>query len=284
MNFLKPFRAGKKSKIVSLIAGAIVSAVILLWLFGKTGGLFVIRENKESPAPQNTFYGEPEKTKEALPEKSPAYEKPPEKEDPPKAEEDLPEKDVLLDAPFTSQAPFRNWKDPKQQDGCEEASALMAVAWTRGIDLTPEYALEEILAISDYEEKTYGNYQDTDAEDTAQRIFREYFKYDNIEVRHSISAGDIKKELFRGNLIIVPVNGRKLGNPYYTPLGPLEHNLVIRGYDAAKKEFITNDPGIMRGKNYRYKESVLEKALQDYPTGHHEPIIAGKTAMIVVKK
>lgn len=196
----------------------------------------------------------------------------------------LAEKDVLLDVPFTAQAPFGDWKDPRQQDGCEEASALMAMAWVRGEKLTRQKALSGIIAISDYELKTYGNFHDTDAEDTAERIFKGYLGYDKIEVRYGIGTQDIKTELLRGSLVIVPVNGRKLGNPYYTPPGPLEHNLVIRGYDAAKKEFITNDSGTRHGENYRYSESVLEKSLQDYPTGHHEPITENKTAMIVVKK
>jgi len=196
----------------------------------------------------------------------------------------LPEKSVLLDVPFTSQAPFRNWKDPRQQDGCEEAAALMAVAWARGESLTPGKSLDEILAISKYQEQNYGNFHDTDAENTAEIIYRGYFGYGNIEVRHQIGIEDIKQELFKGNLVVVPTNGRKLGNPYYTPPGPLEHNLVIRGYDPVKKEFITNDPGIMSGGKYRYKESVLAKALLDYPTGYHEPVVEGRTAMIVVKK
>lgn len=204
---------------------------------------------------------------------------------PPKEPEKiLAEKDVLLDVPFTAQAPFGDWKDPKQQDACEEASVLMAMAWAKGIDLTPEYSLKEIIALTDYEQKTYGNFHDTDAEDTATRIFKGYFGYKNTEVIHGIRANDIKEELFKDNLVIVPVNGRKLGNPYYTQLGPLEHNLVIRGYDAGKNEFITNDSGTRRGENYRYKESVIENALQDYPTGYREPITEKKTAMIVVKK
>ncbi len=196
----------------------------------------------------------------------------------------LPEKDVYLDVPYTSQAPFGNWKDPKQQDGCEEASALMAAAWAKGEKLTPKKSLEEILAIADYEEDNYGNYHDTDAEDSADIIYRGYFKYYNIEVRHQIGAEDIKQELFRGNLVVVPANGRKLGNPRYTQPGPLEHNLVIRGYDSQKKEFITNDPGILYGENYRYKEKVLAGALSDYPTGYKEPVIPGKTAMIIVRR
>jgi SanA protein len=197
-------------------------------------------------------------------------------------EEIIEEKNVLLVVPFTSQAPLGNWSDSRKQDGCEEAAAIMAMAWVVEEKLTPEIADERINKISAFEEKAYGNFYDTNADDTAERIFKGYFKYDNVQVKHDINKEDIKKELFKGNLVIVPTNGQKLGNPYYTPPGPITHNLVIIGYDILKKEFITNDPGTRRGEKYRYNEDVLEGALFDYPTGYHEEVKEIKTAMIVV--
>lgn len=196
----------------------------------------------------------------------------------------LEEKNILLNAPFVSQAPFGNWSDPRKQDGCEEAAAIMAMAWVNNRKLTSQMADEKIDEISVYEEKMYGNSRDTNAQDTAQRIFKGFFKYDNIEVKHGITKENIKQELFSGNLVIVPTNGRLLNNPNYTFPGPATHNLVVIGYDAGKKEFITNDPGTRRGEKYRYNEDVLENALSDYPTGNHEKIEEIKTAMIIVWK
>ncbi len=199
--------------------------------------------------------------------------------------DDLPkEKDVLLEVPFTSQAPFVNWNDARKQDGCEEAAVIMAMAWVNDEKLTPKIADEKINEISAFEKKMYGSFYDTNADDTAKRIFKEYFKYDNIEVEHNIDKENIKKELFKGNLVIVPVNGRKLGNPYYTPPGPVTHNLVVIGYDILKKEFITNDPGVGCGEKFRYGENILESALLDYPTGFHETVERKETAMIIIKK
>lgn len=198
--------------------------------------------------------------------------------------EDIEEKNVLLNAPFISQAPFGNWSDPRKQNGCEEAAAIMAMAWVNNKKLTSQMADEKIDEISAYEEKMYGNSRDTNAQDTAERIFKEFFKYDNIKVKHGITKENIKQELFKSNLVIVPTNGRLLNNPNYTFPGPATHNLVIIGYDAGKKEFITNDPGTRRGEKYRYNEDVLENALSDYPTGNHEKIEEIKTAMIIVWK
>lgn len=192
---------------------------------------------------------------------------------------------ILQDVPFTPQAPLGNWQDMRQENGCEEASAMMAMAWVRGKEkFAPAEAEKEIIAIADYELEKYGDFHDTSAKDTAIRIFNDYFNYDNIEVKYNVDAKDIKNELIKGNLVVVPVNGQKLKNLFYKPPGPIEHMIVIVGYDNDKKEFITNDPGTKRGEKYRYKEEVLEGALQDYPTGFHEPILEIKTAMIVVSR
>ncbi len=195
------------------------------------------------------------------------------------------DKDVFLTVPFAAQAPLGNWADPMQQNGCEEVSAIMAMAWVEGKEkLAPEDVINEIRKISNYELEKYGGYIDTSAEDTVLRIFKGYYKYENVEVRYNINKEDIKQELFKGNLVIVPANGRKLANPNYTPPGPETHMLPIIGYDAAKKEFITNDGGTRKGAGFRFKEDVVEEAIVDYPTGNHEEVMEIRKAMIVVKK
>ncbi len=192
------------------------------------------------------------------------------------------QKNILLDVPFTSQAPFGNWRDPKEQNGCEEASALMAVYWARQKKLTPAIALKEIIASSDYEQKKYYNYYDTSAPDTVKRIFNGYFNFKNAILKSPKSADEIINELKNGKVVIVPVNGQKVGNPYYTRPGPLEHNLVIKGFDFTANEFIVNDAGTRRGNGYRYKKDILWQALRDYPTGQREPIKKIIKDMIVV--
>ncbi len=192
---------------------------------------------------------------------------------------------ILEDVPFTSQAPFGEWSDPRQENGCEEASALMAVKWARGeSDLSKTEAEQTILDASNWEEKTYGDYHDTSAKDTAERIFKGYFHYDNIEVKYNISANDIVHELQGGNLVIVPMDGQLLNDPYYTAPGPDMHMILVIGYNPVAKEFITNDPGTERGERYRYPENVFYNAIRDYPTGDHESIVGVKKDMIVVSK
>ncbi|MFZ4648873.1 MAG: C39 family peptidase [Patescibacteria group bacterium] len=194
---------------------------------------------------------------------------------------------AILPVPFTTQAPLAQWSDSRQQDGCEEAGAVMAMSWAQGEKtISKEAAKKAIIAISDFELKKYAEYRDVALDDVRKWIFIDYFKYDAKKVRvvENIKLENIKSELVKGNLVLVPTDGRLLKNPYFTAPGPLTHLLVIKGYDKVKKEFITNDPGTRRGENYRYKESVLFKAISAYPTGHHLPIKKIEKKMLVVEK
>ncbi len=191
---------------------------------------------------------------------------------------------LVENVPFTSQAPLAEWDDPRQQDGCEEASALMSVYWAKGLELSQKIAKDEILKISKYQENNYGNYVDTSASATASRIIMGYFRYSNVRVVNGIEIDHIINELGKGNLVIVPTDGQKLYNPFYNPPGPERHNLVIKGFDYNTNEFITNDPGTRRGEDYRYNKNILYNAIRDYPTGDHEPIKEVKKAMIVISK
>lgn len=189
---------------------------------------------------------------------------------------------ILFDVPFSPQAPFANWSDPRQNYACEETSALMAVKWAKGEELTLGEAEEAIIAAADWQLEQYGEFHDTSAQDTADRLLKGYFGYYGVELKSGITAWDIKQELWEGNIVVVPVRGRELGNPYYTPPGPLIHMVVVVGYDGDTSEFIVNDPGTRRGAQIRYHETVLENAVRDYQSGHNEPLEDSEKVMIVV--
>ena len=135
---------------------------------------------------------------------------------------------VLLDVPFTAQAPTANWDDPRQQDGCEEASLLMAWAWVnKWPSINPQDAEKTIIEMSEFEKSEYGNYLDLNAADTAQ-LMKDFFKYDKTEVQYDITIDDIKKELIEGNLVIVPANGKRLENASNVVDHPTERLDVLR--------------------------------------------------------
>lgn len=181
-----------------------------------------------------------------------------------------------LDVDFLSQAPLGNWNPPFDH-ACEEASILMVHYYLEKKLVSPVESAKDIKKIVEFEKKTYGFYEDTSAEQTAQLI-RDYFDY-KTKVYFDISLDDIKRELVKGNPVIVPVAGRMLENPYFTAPGPLLHMFVIKGYTPT--EFIVNDAGTKRGADYTYSYKILEKAMHDWGEGDVE---TGKRAMIVVEK
>lgn len=95
---------------------------------------------------------------------------------------------------------------------------------------------------------------------------------------------DIKKELAKGNPVIVPTAGRLLSNPYFTPPGPLYHMLLIKGYSTTSTttEFITHDPGTIRGANFVYSYQTLETSIHDLESKDLENITNGRSAMISI--
>lgn len=191
---------------------------------------------------------------------------------------------LIENVPFTSQAPFGNWSDQRQQDGCEESSALMAVRWARGQSLNQEEALDEILTASNYILDTYGEYRDISGQDTVNWILKDYFSYTNAELRKNITIHDIVEELLSGHVLLIPMNGQLMHNPNFTLPGPPRHMVLVKGYDSEKKIFITNDPGTRNGENYEYDYDVFYNAIRDYPTGYHELIEKVEKNMIIVKK
>lgn len=187
--------------------------------------------------------------------------------------------------PFISQAPLAQWSDSRQQDGCEEAAAIMAMAWVNGetkLDKTKSRDL--INKISDFEKKEYGEYRDVYIDDVVKNIFKGWFKYEKVKVMKKVTLDQIKKELAKGNLVLAPTNGQTLKNPNFKSPGPERHMVLIKAYDAKKKQFITNDPGTRNGQDYRYGEALLFKAIRAYPTGYHKKIVGVEKSVIIVEK
>jgi hypothetical protein len=191
---------------------------------------------------------------------------------------------VLHTVPFVSQAPFGEWDIPEFQDGCEETSVLMAAAWRRGTGLSREEAKREILAMSQFLGKQFGHAVDTSGVDTNALLFHEYLNMPDTDLVIDFTKESLQLALQEG-VVVIPMDGRALGNPNYTFPGPIHHMLVVIGYDAKTKEFITNDPGTRNGAGYRYQEDVFFRAARDYPTGEHIiPEIQQKVFILVRKE
>lgn len=190
----------------------------------------------------------------------------------------LPER-VLIDAPFTPQAPYGSWRDP-YNEACEEASVIMARAWADGLTaIEPGRADREIKSLVLFEKYYFGYYRDTAARETAKMLTK-FYGYPGVRVRYGIGLPDIKNELARGRIVILPTLGSALENPYFSDLPPY-HMIVAVGYDDASGELIANDPGTRRGRQFRYPYRVMENALHDWP-GSEQGLARARSAMIVV--
>lgn len=187
---------------------------------------------------------------------------------------------------FASQAPFGDWGMP-YQEACEEASMIIAAKYFKNEKLDSNIMNDEILKLTQWEEKN-GYPLDLTAAQVVE-ILDKYFGVQS-SVINGVTVGVIKHELIAGNLIILPLAGRDIGNPYYREPGPLYHMLVVRGYN--KTDFITNDPGTKHGEAYHYKYNVLLSAVHDWTGGSRiykdprpEPDMSkGAKVMIVVEK
>lgn len=184
--------------------------------------------------------------------------------------------------PFTPQAPFAEWWDRRQNEGCEEASAFMAVSWANGMSVDAQAARDAILGAAEYQKRTYGSYEDTSVADTATRIFIEYFGFKDIAIERDIGPDDILREVRKGNSVVVGVDGSRLGNPFFGSPPPVQHMVVVHGFDPLADAFIVNDPGTRKGRDIRYRYSTFGDALLDYRSGYREPIPESRPASMIV--
>lgn len=185
---------------------------------------------------------------------------------------------VFIQAPFTAQAPFGDWSDP-YGEACEEAAVAMALAWSRGEELSAEKADTAILNQIAYEEYTFGHSDDTAVREVA-RVLRYLYGHPEVRVVSASTVNDIRAELAAGNVVLLPMAGAILANPYYLKPPPY-HMVLAVGYDDVAQELIVHDPGTRRGANWRYPYPVIERALHDW-TGSEESILEGGRAAIVV--
>lgn len=192
-----------------------------------------------------------------------------------KREINLPES-LNLEVPFTSQAPQGNWKLP-YQEACEEASMIMAAHFLHNKGgFTSDSANKEILDLISFEEKN-GYAIDMTASETAE-VVKKYFNL-NAEIKTQFDANEIKKEIARGKMVILPFAGRELGNPNFTAPGPLYHMMVIKGYTP--KVFITNDPGTRNGHDFQYTYDRILNVNHDWNGGN---VKSGRKVMVVISK
>ncbi|MFA7244131.1 MAG: C39 family peptidase [Patescibacteria group bacterium] len=183
---------------------------------------------------------------------------------------EIPSKKVLSMS-FASQAPSGDWSEP-WQNACEEASIDIVRYYLNEKTLSKESMRDDILSMVDWQMKNWGGHYDLTAEKTlilAQNVYGL-----SGEVLSDYSVDSIKRLIASGVPVIVPTDGRLLGNPNFTNGGPEYHMLVIKGYDSAG--FITNDPGTRKGEGYYYLYQTVLESVKNPDGGQKELLIVTK--------
>ena len=271
-------RKGYKKPFIILLTAALLLAGYFLFFRKKP------KSEPSKPTAQNNQIAQNQKEEVKTPETEnqteekktePAGEKPASK---------IPEK-FLLEIPFYSQTPLSKW-DAFHEEMCEEASVLNAGLYLEGKKLTKEEFEAELQKMQKVEKKEIGEWKSTTITQTkklADIYFEGKIKSKIIEnptideIQAEIAAGRPAGKA--GNPVIAPLSGRDIGNPNFTPPGPVYHMLVIKGYD--EKNFITNDVGTRKGNSYVYKKEVLMKNIRDWnETDIHK---GGKRILVLYK-
>jgi len=186
---------------------------------------------------------------------------------------------VILDVPFTSQAPFDNWSIP-YDEACEEASLIMVEHYLRNKPLDMQTAKDKIDQIVEWE-NSEGYIVDISAQQIADIANRYYNLSATVYTGPNVTNENIKYHLKNGNPIIIPVAGRELNNPNFRGAGPPYHVIVLVGYD--ENNFIAHDPGTRNGASYKYPQDTIINAIHDW-NGSKSTVKEGPKAMVVITK
>ncbi len=283
----------KQKKFILIFLGTVLASfvlvVVILGLFFKKSLHFVFTsQNKKKYS--SIYQEETEKNKtdpnkaETLPKDSAEpptsnNESKADPQEPPRpSTSNLPSK-LKNQAPFVPQAPFANW-DSLHEEACEEASLITAHYFLKNESVSTEKAEAEIQALVAWQTKNFNGHHDLSANKIV--ALANSFYGDNLTIKKDPSTEELKGWLNEKRIIIVPAAGRMLLNPYFKQPGPIYHVLVVIGYDDKKQEFITNDPGTKRGKDFRYPFSNLMDSIHDFP-GDKKKILLGEKSVIITE-
>ncbi|HSP08130.1 MAG TPA: C39 family peptidase [Candidatus Dormibacteraeota bacterium] len=186
---------------------------------------------------------------------------------------------VLLQVPFTTQAPLNNWA--QHQESCEAANLAMVVAYwqhDQAVVIDPHAADATIRQIDSW--KPQPDLNDTMMGELAQQHFGYTYR---------IVPNDphvIAEQLSAGRPLLAEVRTHGLGNAHYPGYTShyeqtswsVPHFVVIIGYDSAGVWL--NDPGISAGRGYHISYAQLTHAIADLDQ-HHPALAQGQVLLLV---
>lgn len=186
---------------------------------------------------------------------------------------------VVLQVPFTPQAPTDKWD---RNEDCEETSVTMANSFLSGNEsneIPADEAQKSIDNLKIWENANLGYNIDTGSMATT-RMAEGAFGMKVNQIR-DFTEQDLKRALADGKPVLLPIDARQLNNPKYNNSGPQYHMIVIRGYQNGK--FIINDPGTNSGNGNEYTFDVLRNAAADWNQAEQKLEPTSKILLVMSK-
>jgi peptidase C39-like protein len=186
---------------------------------------------------------------------------------------------ILLQVPFTTQAPLNNWT--LHQESCEAATLSMLISYWRhqpAVVIDPKIADGMIAAIDSW--KPQPDLTDKMMGDLAQQHWG--YTYEIVPNDPKVIA----TQLAAGRPLIAEVRTHGLGNPHYPGYGnhfeqqgwSVPHFILIIGYDSTG--VFLNDPGISWGRGYHITYAQLSHAIDDLDQ-HHPSLAQGQVLLLI---
>jgi peptidase C39-like protein len=190
---------------------------------------------------------------------------------------------ILLQVPYTTQAPLNNWA--QHQESCEEATLTMLSSyWAKdtSVVIDPNAADASIAALVRWQVQNWGSEDDLNDHRMGE-LAKAYYGYDYQIVPNTPDA--IREQLAAGRPLIAGVRTHGLGNPnypgyryHYDQTGwSVPHFLLVIGYDG--DGVWLNDPGISKGRGYHIPFAQLAHAIDDLDL-HHPALNEGQVLLV----
>jgi uncharacterized protein YvpB len=186
---------------------------------------------------------------------------------------------VLLQVPFTTQAPLNNWA--LHQESCEAANLTMLIAYWQhdtSVVIDPHLADAQIKQIDGW--KPQPDLNDTMMGELAQQ----HWGYAYRLLPNTQQA--IAEQLAAGRPLLAEVRTHGLGNAHYPGYSShfeqqgwsVPHFVLIIGYDGSGVWL--NDPGISWGRGYHISYAQLAHAIDDLDQ-HHPNLALGQVLLLI---
>ena len=189
---------------------------------------------------------------------------------------------VLLQVPFTTQAPLNNWT--QHQESCEAANLTMLVGYWQNdtsVVIDRQAADATIRQIDSW--KPQPDLDDTMMGGLAQQRFG--YSYRLLPNDPQVIA----EQLSAGRPLLAEVRTHGLGNSHYPGYSShyeetgwsVPHFVLIIGYDSSGVWL--NDPGISWGRGYHISYAQLTHAIDDLDQ-HHPALNEGQVLLLIAPK